>query len=357
MSAIDSSNQYTFTYDDNSDSLLNLSTYSSSPGQLFQTQSHILFEEPGNQLVQQQMQQQMQSQTSQDRLLLQPQMQQQTSPILLQQPNESRSNVDDQFRMSDLANPNPLYNVTLTDSGADTELFEPNEGASTDGTVQTVQTVQTLSLSANESFLYMTMMEQHKSVLSLLYDIKQDLQKVLSGSVVQRATPTAATPTPSTPVDIDEGNGIDDDEINVEHFFDMKTKNDLKALENVFIENDQLYRDAFLKKCVDILGPRKATEHDGRSSALELASLLFHNDFWWSFSWKGGSKNKSEPRESFSKHVTFLDFFKRLIRKISYRNLSDDVFATVFKNEMKNRVEPGTMNTKENEDQQLNLKI
>lgn len=102
------------------------------------------------------------------------------------------------------------------------------------------------------------------------------------------------------------------------------------------------YRDAFLKKCVDILGPRKATEHDGRSAALELASLLSHNDFWWSFSWKGGSKNKSEPRESFSKHVTFLDFFKRLIRKISYRNLSDDVFATVFKNKMKNRVEPGT---------------
>lgn len=159
---------------------------------------------------------------------------------------------------------------------------------------------------------------------------------------VQLAGLFSFTPTLAVPVDIEDANDID--EINVEHFFDMKTKNDLKALENVFIDNDQLYRKAFLKKCVDILGPRNASELDGRSAALELASLLFHNDFWWSFSWKGGSKSKSEPRESFSKHVTFLDFFKKLIRQISCKNLSDDVFATVFKNKMKNRVEPGTSN-------------
>lgn len=193
-------------------------------------------------------------------------------------------------------------------------------------------------MTEGEKFLLNHFNSNMGKVMTKLHNIETGLAKVLKQTKCQTC---AANDDPN-----DDENASEID-INIDSFFGIRDESGLIALEQKLGDKtDKTIRKAFIKKCKEILGfKNEKTEFGGRSAALELASTIFHPDFWWFVSWKGGHRPPAHPKFGMVNHVTFLDVFKKIIRDATVENLSDRVFVSIFQNKMKNRVEPSADQT------------
>lgn len=254
---------------------------------------------------------------------------------------------------SPLIRNDPLFQQSIIASQHNTEQLDDNESdavessdnieiehidseniESTESNTSTLVN-QPLVLSRVETFLYQQMMENQKVLLNRVHDIEQGIKQVLQALQDPQKKPN--------PLESDD----ESTETGVEQFFQMKTHADLQKLEQMLANDaEKSLKKAFTQRCTQIVGTREASDIDGRSAALELATNLFHSEFWWLVSWRGGSRDEAEPKFALCDHVQFLAVFKKIVRKATRSDLSDALFTSVFQSKMKNRTKPGTEENK-----------